>query len=355
MVLRFPCEPRERSCETAGHLSVAGVRRSRQPISLARSGSLHPVADDGRALPRPRTHELSPRQPGDRELYVKPIEERTGETLPVELDAVGRAPAGPALIAVEAAWARVRRCDQRETRGELDGPGGSRNHDSTVLQGLAQAFECVPAKLRDLVKEQDPVVCQAHLSRPEETTPPAQKPGRGDRVVGRTEGPLLEEPPTREQPGHGVKPGGLQRLRPRHPRQDRRQPAGEHRLAGSWRPHEQRVVASGGGDLQRPPRDALSPHLREVQAGRPKWPGLACCRERMGGLRLPRAPKEPHDFAEGVGAATTSTPSTRAASAAFASGTTTPGTPARPAAMATARMPGVATSSPFSESSPAKT
>ena len=52
------------------------------------------------------------------------------------------------------------------------------------------------------------------------------------------------------------------------------------------------------------------------------------------------------------GAPTTRSASTRAASRAFASGTTTPSSPARAAAMATARIPGVGISVPFSESSP---
>ena len=51
-------------------------------------------------------------------------------------------------------------------------------------------------------------------------------------------------------------------------RQDAGQAARQHRLARAGRPDEQQVVAAGGGDLERAPRERLAAHVGEV--------GVAC-------------------------------------------------------------------------------
>ena len=65
-------------------------------------------------------------------------------------------------------------------------------------------------------------------------------------------------------------------------------------------------------------------------------------------------PRRKRTASANVSAPTTRSPSTCAASTAFAAGTTIPSSPALAAAIATVRMPGVDSSSPFNETSPAK-
>ena len=55
----------------------------------------------------------------------------------------------------------------------------------------------------------------------------------------------------RQRAGDGVNLGRGDRLLEREPRQDRRQPLGQHGLSRSRRADHQHVVAAGGGDFQR--------------------------------------------------------------------------------------------------------
>ena len=50
----------------------------------------------------------------------------------------------------------------------------------------------------------------------------------------------------------------------RQRRQDRRQPPGEHRLAGAGRADHQDVVPAGGGDGQRPLGELLAADVGEI-------------------------------------------------------------------------------------------
>ncbi len=82
------------------------------------------------------------------------------------------------------------------------------------------------------------------------------------------------------QPGDAVDPRHLDRLGPAHRRQDRRDPAREHRLAGSRRPLEQQVVAAGGGDLKRQQRRGVPPDVGQVGLGRRRVRGASLRRQR---------------------------------------------------------------------------
>ena len=77
------------------------------------------------------------------------------------------------------------------------------------------------------------------------------------------------------QPGHRVDAGHLQRRRPVEIREEPREAGGEHRLSGSWGAHQQQVVATGGGHLERPPGETLSTDIGQVGSGQRLSPGVS--------------------------------------------------------------------------------
>ncbi len=68
----------------------------------------------------------------------------------------------------------------------------------------------------------------------------------------------------RQQAGDGVDARHLERFLARQRRQQRGQPSGEHRLAGSRRSREKDVVLAGGGDLERPPAALLPADVCQI-------------------------------------------------------------------------------------------
>jgi hypothetical protein len=106
-------------------------------------------------------------------------------------------------------------------------------------------------------------------------------------VVRRTERPSVDQAPV-EESGHGVQLGHLERLVPRHRRQDRGEPAREHRLAGAgWTDHED-VVSSGGRHLERPAGLGLTSDLGEID----RVPRALARARRLGRGRPPRPAQE---------------------------------------------------------------
>ena len=106
----------------------------------------------------------------------------------------------------------------------------------------------------------------------------ADERGRRRGVVRRAERPRRAQTvPRIGMPGGGVDARDLERLVGVERRQDRRQPAGEHRLAGARRPDEQQVVPAGGGDLERAARATASPRTSARSTG-------SSSRSRLGAL-----------------------------------------------------------------------
>lgn len=66
---------------------------------------------------------------------------------------------------------------------------------------------------------------------------------------------------------HRADRGQFQRLVLAQWRQDARQAAGEHGLAGAGRAAQEQVVGAGRGDLQRAPRLRLAAHVGEIGLG----------------------------------------------------------------------------------------
>ena len=91
----------------------------------------------------------------------------------------------------------------------------------------------------------------------------ANERGAGDRMMRRTERPPCQQPPAAAA-GHRVDGRAVERLVESERRQDRGQPACQHRLASARRPAHQQVVPPGCGDLERPAGRELAVHVGEI-------------------------------------------------------------------------------------------
>ena len=111
-------------------------------------------------------------------------------------------------------------------------------------------------------------------------------------MVRRAEGTFRDQP-ARVHAGDAVDPRHLDRLGARHRRQDRRQPAREHRLAGPGRPLEQQVVAACGRDLEREQRRGVAADVSQIGAPRraPVKPGSRPEAPAPARRRAPRRPR----------------------------------------------------------------
>ena len=94
----------------------------------------------------------------------------------------------------------------------------------------------------------------------------AGKPLGRYRVVGTAKRSVADQPRAAGQcPGNGIDLGGLDLLLKGHFRQNRRQPLGQHRLAGARRADHQAIVSTGSCDLQRPLGVLLPLYICKVQ------------------------------------------------------------------------------------------
>src|SRR4051794_15724538 len=151
----------------------------------------------------------------------------------------------------------------------------------------------MPGELGQLIHEQDSPMRKRDLARPWNVAA-ADETGRRDRVMGSAKRPLLHQP-TVVHPDNGLDPSDLDRVVELRRRQDRWDATGKHRLAGTGRADHQDVVATGGGDLERPLRVLLSAYVGEVECP------LVVGRDRLGGLRPTRVVetgKEIRDLAQ---------------------------------------------------------
>jgi hypothetical protein len=128
---------------------------------------------------------------------------------------------------------------------------------------LPEGFEDVPPELRQLVEKEDAAMRERHLAGPD-GIPAAEERRVGDRAVGRADRPRRHERAAVEQARDAVDGGHLDRLVQRERREDRRQPASEHRLPGPGRADQQDVVTPRRGDLERALRRRLPADVGEV-------------------------------------------------------------------------------------------
>ena len=120
---------------------------------------------------------------------------------------------------------------------------GARDGDDVVFQRLAHHFQGPLGELGQLVEKEDAAARQADLARAWDVAA-ANKPGMTDRVMRRSERPMLDQwCPARKLVGHRVHARDVQGLVDGHARQDRGQRAGQQRLAGARRPGHEDVRA----------------------------------------------------------------------------------------------------------------
>ena len=168
------------------------------------------------------------------------------------------------LVAGVAAGAGIHRGDEHEARREHRAARGAGDGDPPFLQRLAHQVEHVAVELGQLVEEQHAVVRQGDLAR-SRLRSAADERRAGDAVMRRPERPPRQQAGTRRQEaGHRVDGRAVERLVEGERRQDRRQPARQHRLARARRPAHQQVVPPGRGDFERPTGRELAVHVGEI-------------------------------------------------------------------------------------------
>ena len=201
-------------------------------------------------------------------MEVDPVQQGAGDLLHIPLPVPLGAGAPPVRVPPPAAAAGVHGADELEPGGEAQGAPGPGDGDLPVLQGLAENLQGVPAELRQLVQEEDPVVGQGDFPGPH-GGPAAGEGGGGDGVMGAAEGTAGQQGVRRvRQPRHGPHAGGRQGLLPAHVRQDGGQAFCQHGFPRPGRADHQKVVPPGGGDFQGPLHVLLAHHVPEVQKAR---------------------------------------------------------------------------------------
>jgi hypothetical protein len=133
-----------------------------------------------------------------------------------------------------------------------------------VFEGLTQRLEDVSREFGQLVEEQDAVVGQGHLAR-RHPRPAADHRSVGKRVVRRSHRCASAEAADRTLAGNRRDDRGRQGLSIVERRQESRNGSREERLAGPRRTGEEQAVATGEGDLERPPRLELAADLGQVR------------------------------------------------------------------------------------------
>ena len=129
---------------------------------------------------------------------------------------------------------------------------------------MAKRLEDVATELRQLVEEEDPVVGAGHLARLEARPAADDRRIRGG-VVGGPERRPTDEGADRALGRHGRDDRCGEGFLVAERREETRDRPREEGLAASRRSHEQEGVATGEGDLERPPRLVLAANLGEIR------------------------------------------------------------------------------------------
>ena len=125
-------------------------------LGLDGPGLGHPGPDGGRGLPGAAVGQSLKLQGGDLGEEVDAVQQGAGELAQILLHLLGGAPAPAGGVAVPAALAGVHGAQQLEAAGVGLHRGGADHGDHPVLHGLAEDFDDVLVKLRQLVQEEDP-------------------------------------------------------------------------------------------------------------------------------------------------------------------------------------------------------
>src|SRR5436190_20143499 len=139
-----------------------GIVSKSRLLPIARSG--YPLTNcTGRFL-RPLARHITVLNRWHFDVEVDPIEQRSGNTLPITLYLTRTAATFAFQIAEVTARARIHRRDQHEFARESDAAGCSRNGDPSILQRLAHHFQRGTMKFRQLIEKKHAVVRHADFT-----------------------------------------------------------------------------------------------------------------------------------------------------------------------------------------------
>ena len=205
---------------------------------------------------------------------VDAVQQGAGYPAAVLSHRTGRTGTGTGGVAVVAALAGVHGGHQLEPAGVGGAACRTAHSDLAVLQRLAQNFQTVPGKLRQLVQKQHAAVGKAALAGPEGGAAARQR-RRAGRVVRAAEGPGGDQaPPLGQLARNGIDLGGLHSFLPGQGRQDAGQALGQHGFAGAGRADEQHVVPAGCRQHHGPAGQRLAHHIRKIRGGIPAGSGV---------------------------------------------------------------------------------
>ncbi len=197
-------------------------------------------------------------------MQVDAVHERAGDTAQIAMYGTRRAGAFARRMVVVAARAGIHRRHQREVGRILDAVTRPRDGDTPLFEGLPEHFEHVAAEFGQLVQKEDAVVRQRHFARAGRLSAADERHLRRE-VVRCAEGPFGEQAAVRSDLARdGVDLGRFERFVERQRRQNRGQPACEHRLARTRRADHQHVVAARRRDFERPLDGCLPLDVGEI-------------------------------------------------------------------------------------------
>ena len=128
---------------------------------------------------------------------------------------------------------------------------GAGDHAIAGLHRLAQRIEHLRIEFGQLIQKQHAVMGKRNLAR--SGADAAADHGRhGGGMMRRAERPAIRQSPFRQLAADRGDHRHFQQFARHQRRQDRRQPRGQHRLAGTGRADHQQIVATGSGHFERP-------------------------------------------------------------------------------------------------------
>ena len=163
----------------------------------------------------------------------------------------------------------LRARDELEVGRERDRERLARDAHDAILERLAHRLERVGRELAELVEEEHAPVREGDLAGSGAAAAAADERGGRRGVVRGAEragaGEAAGRVRARRRSGCAVTSRASSWV---ERREDRGEPAGEHRLAGAGRAGEQQVVAAGGGGLERAAGPGEAADLGEVDGSR---------------------------------------------------------------------------------------
>ena len=138
--------------------------------------------------------------------------------------------------------------------------------DHPLLERLAQRLEHADRELGQLVEEQHAAMRERDLAGADAAAAAADERDGSTRCgAARGTAASVRSAETAVRPGGRVDARDFERVVAVERRQDRRQPAGEHRLADARRADQQQVVTAGRRDRERATRVGEAAHVGEVE------------------------------------------------------------------------------------------